>query len=151
MGILRRLKDIPEKVYLRYLLLNLPGAALLVGILFLVRTRIDFPGWFIALLVAIWLVKDGVLFPFVCRSYDWDRPGISRTMTGSIGIVKKPLDPEGLVQIDGELWKAQNIGREEILARGAVVRVVKRSGVIRSVVRPAASGSQRAQKGTRRL
>jgi len=135
MGTVRQLKDIPGKVYLRYLLLNLPGAAVLVGILFLVRTRIELPGWFMALMVAIWLVKDGILFPFVWRAYDWDRPGISRTMTGSTGVVKKPLEPEGLVQIGGELWKAQNIGSENILERDTMVRVVKRRGLILSVER----------------
>lgn len=135
MGAMRALKDIPKKVILRYLLLNLPGALLLAGILFLVRTRIDLPGWFIALIIAIWLVKDAVLFPFVWKSYDWDRPGISRRMTGSTGIVKKSLAPVGLVQIDGELWKARNSGTENIIERGAIIRVVRRRGLVLSVER----------------
>lgn len=134
MGIAKGLKDIPGKIYLRYFLLNLPAAGLLVGILFLVRSRVTLPGWFIVLMVAIWLVKDVILFPFVWKSYDWGRPGISRTMTGSTGVVKNPLSPLGLVQINGELWKAENIGQEEVLERGSKVRVVKRKGLILSVV-----------------
>ena len=76
MGMVRQFKDIPGKIYLRYLLLNLPGAAVLVGILFLVRTRIELPGWFIALMVAIWLVKDVALFPFIWKV----SPGIQSTL-----------------------------------------------------------------------
>ena len=91
---------------------------MLVGILFFVRSRVTLPGWFIVLMVAVWLVKDVILFPFVWKSYDWERPGISRTMTGSTGVVKKSLTPQGLVQIDGELWKAENIGHEEVLEKG---------------------------------
>ena len=135
MGIGRRLKNIPGKVYLRYLMLNLPGGFVLGGVLFIARTRIELPGWFIVLLLVIWFVKDAILFAFVWQSYDWDRPGISRTMTGSTGVVKKPLAPEGLVQIYGELWKAQNVVPDDTLPRGTVVRVVKREGLILSVVR----------------
>ena len=135
MNLFGRFKNIPGKVVIRYLLLNIPGVALLVAILFLVRSRIHLPGWFIALVTGIWVIKDVVLFPLVWRSYDWDNPGISVDMVGLTGIVKEPLSPVGRVQIKGELWKAEIIGSDrEDIERGARVRVVERSGLVLYVI-----------------
>ena len=50
-------------------------------------------------------------------------------MTGAAGVVKKPLVPKGFVQIDGELWKAKNMGSEKVVERGTHVRVIKRIGL----------------------
>jgi membrane-bound ClpP family serine protease len=129
MKVIQQLKVIPGRIYLRYILINLPGVAVLLGILFLIKLRLALPGWAVAGVVAAWVLKDIVLFPFIWRSYDWDRPGISRTMTGSVGFVKEPLAPKGFVQIDGELWKAKTVDLEEVIERGATVKVVKRVGL----------------------
>lgn len=134
MGAVRKLRDISGKIYLRYFLLNLPGGLVLAGILFMVRLRLDLPGWFIALSLLVWVIKDVILFPFVWQSYDWERPGISGVMTGSVGIVKKQLAPRGLVQINGELWKAISVGPEEVVERGSMVRVIEREGLVLRVV-----------------
>ena len=129
MKIRHRIKDIPAKIYIRYALLNLLGVVVLVGILLIIRFYIPLPGWVMVVMVTIWLLKDVALFPLVWRAYDWDRPGISRVMTGAVGVVKKPLVPRGFVQIDGELWKAKNIGSEKVVERGTPVRVMKRIGL----------------------
>ena len=140
MKIIHRLKDIPTKIYLRYALLNLLGVVALVGILFIIRTYIPLPGWAMAVVVAISVLKDVALFPLVWRSYDWERPGISRVMTGAVGVVKKPLVPKGFVQIDGELWKAKNMGSEKAVERGTPVRVIKRTGLTVHVLALDANG-----------
>jgi membrane-bound ClpP family serine protease len=127
-------KDIPLKIYLRYALLNLPGAVLLVALLLIIRSFIHLPGWAVAAVVAAWVLKDVILFPFIWRSYDWDRPGLSRTMTGSIGVVKQALSPRGFVQINGELWKAKAVEHEMVIERGTTVRVVNRIGLTVQVV-----------------
>lgn len=134
MKALNKPKAIPARIYLRYALLNTPGLVLLLLILLVVREYLELPGWFMALLVAAWIVKDVVLFPFIWRSYDWDRPGISRSMTGSTGIVKQALAPRGFVQINGELWRAEAVEREKVIERGATVRVVHRIGLTVQVV-----------------
>ena len=41
-------------------------------------------------------------------------------MLGQIGIVREPLDPEGLVLVHGELWKARAGGDEPVPAGAAV-------------------------------
>ena len=137
-----RLKDIPAKIYFRYMLLNLPGVVVVVGILFIIRSYIPLPGWAIAAVVAVWVLKDAALFPLVWRSYDWDRPGISRVMTGAVGVVKRPLTPKGFVQIDGELWKAKNMGSEKVIERGTAVRVIKRIGLTVQVIALDANGEK---------
>ena len=129
MNIIHRIKDIPTKVYIRYALLNLLGLVVLVGLLLIIRFYIPLPGWVMAVMVAIWVLKDMALFPLVWRAYDWDRPGISRIMTGAVGVVKKPLVPGGFVLINGELWKAKNMGSEKVVERGTPVRVMKRIGL----------------------
>ena len=115
--------------YIFPLVAVLLGVVVLVGILLIIRLYISLPGWVIAVMVTIWVLKDVALFPLVWRAYDWDRPGISRVMTGAVGVVKKPLVPGGFVQIDGELWKAKNIGSEKVVERGTPVRVMKRIGL----------------------
>lgn len=134
MKMIQRLKVIPTRIYLRYILINLPGVAVLVGILFVIKLRLALPGWAIAGVVAAWILKDIILFPFIWRSYDWDRPGISRTMTGSVGYVKEPLAPKGFVLVNGELWKATTSDSKMVVERGAPVKVVKREGLTLLVV-----------------
>lgn len=43
-------------------------------------------------------------------------------MLGSRGVVVSPLDPEGMVKIKSELWKARTAGRK--IETGAIVTVV---------------------------
>ena len=113
---------------------------MLIGVLFILRIHLTLPGWAIVSVVAAWVLKDVILFPFIWRSYDWGRPGISRTMEGSIGVVKEPLAPNGYVQINGELWKAKTVGFEKAIERGVPVRVVKRIGLTVQVVPHLAKG-----------
>jgi len=131
-----QLKDIPAAVYLRYGLLMLPELALLVVIMLIVRRWVELPLWLLVGLPLLWLIKDMVLFPFVWRAYDWDRPGISRRLIGERAIVMEPLDPEGYVQVGAELWKAECIGGGQQVSRGGAVEVVMRRG-LKLFVRPA--------------
>jgi membrane protein implicated in regulation of membrane protease activity len=81
------------------------------------------------LIVCLWVVKELVMFPFVWRSYDMNRPGISGVLTGARGIVVEPLSPRGRVRVKGENWKAECISGRTILEKGARVRVVRREGL----------------------
>ena len=70
-------------------------------------------------IIGAWLAKDIIMFPYVWRAHDINRPGISRSMIGECGIVKKRLDPSGYIQIGGELWRAESL--EEVLREADVV------------------------------
>ncbi|MCK5010342.1 MAG: hypothetical protein KAS98_07645, partial [Deltaproteobacteria bacterium] len=57
----------------RYMLLQAPGVLILILVLILVRQWIDLSTVFICGLVALWVTKDLILFPFLWRAYDWDQ------------------------------------------------------------------------------
>ena len=90
------IRKIPRPIYLRYILLNIPGLMAVILILIIIQHWVVLPVWLFWSIVGFWVVKDAVLFPFVWRAYDWERPGRSRSMIGERGIAKERLAPETL-------------------------------------------------------
>lgn len=95
------------RVVVRYGLLQLPGLALLVLFLTLVRRWFDIPAWLVWGFLVLWVTKDVILFPLVWRSYDRGRPGDKNRMLGAHGIARDRLAPSGYVLVHGELWQAE--------------------------------------------
>jgi len=56
-------------------------------------------------------------------------------MMGQVGVVKRALDPEGQVLIDGELWQA--VAEDGPVAAGEMVRVARMDGLTLTVTRSA--------------
>lgn len=96
----------------KYWLLQLPEVALLVIILLLLQHWFAIPTWVVWGVVALWVAKDAVLYPFVWRSFDPEYPATAHSLDGEHGIATERLDRAGYVRVRGELWKAE-------LARGA--------------------------------
>lgn len=107
----------------------IPGTALLVLILVIAREWIAIPFWLFCSIIGVAIVKDIVMFPFVWRGYDTARPGISRSMTGARGIAVERLAPTGFIDVQGELWKAEFVGKEPMAEKGEIVLVKKRKGL----------------------
>jgi membrane protein implicated in regulation of membrane protease activity len=107
----------------------IPGTVVLVLILIIVQQWISVPSWLFWSIIGTWVVKDIIMFPYVWRAYDMNRPGISRSMIGERGIVKKRLDPSGYIQIGGELWRAESVEAGLPIESGHVVRVIKMEGL----------------------
>lgn len=124
-----KLKQIPKPIYLRYILLNIPGLAAVILILIIIQHWVVLPGWLFWSIIVFWIVKDALLFPFVWRAYDWERPGPSRSMIGERGIAKERLAPAGYVQIHGELWRAVKIDDGPPIEAGQSVKIVKMEGL----------------------
>jgi len=124
-----KLKQIPRPIYLRYLLLNIPGLAAVILILIIIQYWVVLPVWLFWCAIGFWIIKDAVLFPFVWRAYDWERPGLNRSMIGERGIAKERLAPGGYVQIHGELWKAEKIGDGSPIEMGQSVTIIKMEGL----------------------
>ena len=133
------LKKIPRPIYLRYILLNIPGLAAVILILIIIRHWVVLPGWLFWSIIVFWIVKDALLFPFVWRAYDWERPGRSRSMIGERGIAKEQLAPKGYVQVHGELWRAVKIDDGPPIEMGQSVKIVKMDGLT-LFVEPVTSG-----------
>jgi len=111
------------RVVVRYALLQVPALALLVVLLIVVQRWVDLPAWFTWGLVALWVAKDAVLFPFTWRAYDWHRSGDANSMVGARGITEEQLAPSGYIRVHGELWKAEVMGDGPSIDRGEAVRV----------------------------
>jgi hypothetical protein len=60
-----KLRDIPVRIYLRYILLNIPAMVLIIVALILAQQWITMPIWLSLTIIFIWLIKDVILFPFV--------------------------------------------------------------------------------------
>ena len=101
-----------HRTIIRYVLLQLPGYALLILILGLLRSFIELPGYATWSIVGLWIVKDIVLYPVVGRFYDPDYPKDWFSMIGLTGIAQEPLNPKGYIRVKGELWKAKVLDKE---------------------------------------
>ena len=111
------------KVVLRYALLQIPSTALVVVILILLRKWVDLPLWFVCTLVALLVIKDIALYPFVWRAYDPESPTLTNQMEGAQGIAIEDLHPTGYVEIGAERWQAEVTGDGPSIRRGQRVRV----------------------------
>ena len=131
-----------SRILLRYWLLQLPALALLVLILMFAQRWVDLPAWIFWGSLAIWVVKDAVLYPFVWRAYDWERSEDSSSMVGAKGIAKELLAPLGYVQVRGELWKAELAGGYEPVEEGEPVLVQKIRGLT-LIVEPCVKKSEK--------
>ena len=91
--------------------------------------------------ISPWLIVGGAvaslgLFGFVLRKAiaARSRPAYmgADTLIGAIGKVREPLVPEGMVFVDGALWRASAVGGQ--IRTGSEVRVVARRGFELDVV-----------------
>jgi len=118
------------RILVRYILLQIPGTALLVLILIQLSDWLDLPAWSVWGLVAISVAKDVILFPFVWQAYDWNRQGEVPSMVGKRGIANERLAPSGYIKIRGELWKAKVVGDSPPIEKGEAVRIEEMQGLI---------------------
>lgn len=123
------------RVLLRYWLLQLPATALLILILVLLKDRLQIPGWAVWSIVAIWVMKDALLYPLVWRSYDVAYPVTAHAMEGEYGVATERIDPTGYVRVRGELWSAELMDGAPPVDKGERVVVEMRRDFI-LLVRP---------------
>jgi membrane protein implicated in regulation of membrane protease activity len=116
-------KPWPSRIIVKYALLQLPGLAVLLVLLLLVKRWIYLPSWFIWGLIGLWLVKDMALFPLTWRAYDQDRARDGSSMVGARGIAEEPLNPLGYIRVRGELWQAEVVGDAPPVEKGEGVRI----------------------------
>lgn len=117
---------------MKYLLLQLPGLAMLILILILLRQWMNIPTWAVWTFTSLWIIKDMVLFPFVWRAYEKGHPN---TIIGSKGTAVGRLSPSGYVRINGELWRARGIEGDSAIEKGETVTVRDLDGLT-LVVKP---------------
>jgi membrane protein implicated in regulation of membrane protease activity len=104
-------------------LLQLPGLALVVLALLALQPLFDLSSRQVTAIIAIWVLKDAVLFPFVWRAFDWHRSDDAQVMVGTEALVVERLDPEGYVHVHGELWKAATMREGQPVEKGTIVYI----------------------------
>lgn len=115
--------QIGGRVLAKYVLLQLPALAMLTLVLWLLRHGGVIPSWVFWVLIALWAVKDALLFPFLWRSYDPDAAAAVDPLVGAQGVARQRLDPAGYIRVGGELWQAELAPGETAVEEGETVRV----------------------------
>lgn len=115
------------RILLKYAAMQLPGIAVVVLFLILVRRWIDFPSWLSWTIIGLWISKDVVFYPLVWMAYDWGSEEEKSPMVGQIGITEEPLVPSGTIFIRGELWRARAVEDDMVIEKGekVIVRRIK--------------------------
>lgn len=117
------------KILLRYILFQVPGLLALILILTVIKYWINIPVWYIYIIIAAWVIKDIILFPFVWRAYDTRSQDNSLKMVGEKGIAQQLLDPSGYALVRGELWKAEVAKGSPPIKKGAALKVKEIRGL----------------------
>ena len=94
------------------------------------------PLWLILLILTIWIVKDTILFFFIWPAYDSTKSETQpHAMIGKIGLAREDLNPDGYVDIEGELWYAECIKGVHIIKEEEKIRVIGMDG-LKVIVEP---------------
>lgn len=111
------------KTVSKYLLLQIPGWIILGAVLYFLWKE-EWISTGVALgIFALGLLKDFVLYPFLKKAYEPGGKSGSDHLIGTRGIARDPLNPSGLIRINGELWRAQVEGENTPIHPGTEVRI----------------------------
>ncbi|MCW5603941.1 MAG: NfeD family protein [Burkholderiales bacterium] len=113
-------------VLVRYWMMQLPDALLVVAVMLLAQMWLAFPTWIIWSAVGLWIAKDAMLYPFVWRAYDPAYPATLHSLEGERGVAIERLAPSGYVRIRGELWRAELHCDARPVEKGEMVCVKER-------------------------
>ena len=112
-----------RRAVIKYTLLQLPALVFLALIFHVIRQWVEMPTWLIWGIIALWVVKDVVLFFFVWRAYDQNPLADANSMVGLHGVAKDRLAPSGYVEVHGELWQAEVMEGGPPVESGKGIRV----------------------------
>lgn len=88
----------------KYILLQLPGLALLLVILLVLDHWLQLSSPLFWGIVLLWIAKDALLFPLVWKSYQATPTPGHHPLIGQSAETVEPLSPTGYARIAGELW-----------------------------------------------
>jgi membrane-bound ClpP family serine protease len=106
----------------------LEEAAIAVVVLWLLpKIDVNLPIFVLVIIMLAWLGLAVFTYGMGSRALRKKPEGGLSDMLGMRGEVVKRLDPEGMVRIKGETWKAKSAGRK--VEKGEVVTVVGQKGL----------------------
>lgn len=135
------------EVLAKYWALQLPGTALLAVVMHGVGEHYAWPQWIVWAVVALWVAKDAILYPFLWRAYDPSDPtALPYPLESAQGAALTRIDPTGLIRIWGEIWRAELAGGARPIAEREAVRIVARDGLTLLVEPGVAARSHRKRE-----
>lgn len=96
-----------QRTLAKYVLFQLPELAVVCVLAIGARSWVGLPDWAAAAIIAVWVAKDVVMFPFVRDAYRPDIGGAGRGLVGARGTAQEALRPSGYVRVSAELWRAE--------------------------------------------
>lgn len=111
------------QVLAKYWMLQLPATVLVAAALLFVEDDLTWPSWLVWTIVAAWVAKDAVLYPFVWRSYAGGSASLPYPVAG---VALERIDPRGLIRSSGELWRAELAPGARPIEEGESVRIAAR-------------------------
>lgn len=87
------------------------------------RSWVGLPDWGTAGIIAVWLIKDAVMFPFVRIAYQSNSSGGAADLIGARGTAQDALRPSGYVRVASELWRAELLPEASAVEPGDRIRV----------------------------
>jgi membrane protein implicated in regulation of membrane protease activity len=117
------------RVFGRYLLFQIPGWLLAAIILICLHRWVNFPLWAASGLFLLVVLKDLILYPFLRFAYSSTAKGGVEQLIGQSGIASENINPQGYVQVRGELWKAKLAPGTQPIPQGSRVRVQSTQGM----------------------
>jgi membrane protein implicated in regulation of membrane protease activity len=118
--------------FARYLLWQAPGWLVIAVALAWLALEFGLPSWLAILAAVANVAKDLLLFPVLRATL---RPPASTRHVGAVGKAVEPLNPSGLVRVNGELWMARALASP--VADGSPVVVHGAEGLTLIVTPPA--------------
>lgn len=113
----------PSRTFRRYVALEAPGWAIAAAVLAWCVQGFGLDARVAALLFALWVGKDFVLFPLLRDAYEDSDPSPGAQLVGRVGEAREGLEREGWVQLGSERWRAALPRDAAPLPPGAAVRV----------------------------
>lgn len=114
---------------LKYALIHSAELVALVLALIVLRNLAGIPTWMLVAVLALWIIKDIVLFHRVWKAYAFSDNRPVKELLDLEATVAYSLDPVGYVRARGELWRAEVKDPRRPAKRGDCVRVVDVRGM----------------------
>jgi membrane protein implicated in regulation of membrane protease activity len=113
----------------RYTAFQIPGWIIAAGGGWWAHRSLDVPVWLAAGVLAVWVIKDIVLYPVLRFAYETDDRLPIERLIGMRGTTLAALAPDGYVRVRGELWRARAEAGQS-LARGEPVEIMDIDGTM---------------------
>jgi membrane protein implicated in regulation of membrane protease activity len=120
--------NITLQIVIKYALFQLPELLLFALALIVAGRWMSIPTSFYWGFMGFLIAKDIIIFLFVWRAYDGRDAKRVHQLIGEKALVIEALNPNGVVRVNGELWKAEVSGDGTMIDKDEYIRVVDVKG-----------------------